>query len=295
MTIFQPMQDTSIIRVLILGSTGMLGHTLVSYLRSQPHIHVFTASRSNQNSADPNAFTFDAKFPLSISKYLQTCKPDVVINCIGIIKQMPAANDPIECISTNSILPHVIAMECEKVGARFIHISTDCVFSGKKGNYYESDNPDATDLYGRSKLMGEVYDKGALTLRTSIIGHEINSKHSLLEWFLSQSESAQGFTKAIFSGLTTLELSKVIVQNVIPRKALTGLYHVSSEPINKYDLLNLIKSVYQKNISIIPNNSVAIDRSLNSSSFQQAFHYKPTSWESQIDDLYRFNNRTNND
>jgi dTDP-4-dehydrorhamnose reductase len=211
-----------------------------------------------------------------------------VINGIGLIKQLPSAHDPISAIKINALLPHQLARVCAAQNARLIHISTDCVFSGSKGLYRESDTPDATDLYGRTKLMGEIEYGNALTLRTSIIGPELHSNSSLLDWFLSQTGSVKGFTKAVFSGLPTVEIARVIADYVIPRPTLTGLYHVASQPINKHALLSLIAQIYQKNIDIMPDDKLVIDRSLNSDRFCDDTGYHAPQWDELITRMYKF-------
>ncbi|MBA2628810.1 MAG: sugar nucleotide-binding protein, partial [Rickettsiaceae bacterium] len=169
-----------------------------------------------------------------------------------------------------------------------IHISTDCVFSGSEGSYTEDDFPDAYDLYGRSKLLGEVDYPNAITLRTSIIGHELSGNRSLINWFLSQDKKASGFTKAIYSGLPTIELAEIIDKYVIPRPQMHGLYHVSSEPINKYELLKLVRDVYTKDIEIEPSDKLIIDRSLNSERFRNETGYKPPIWSKLVQKMYEF-------
>lgn len=206
-------------------------------------------------------------------------KPDVVVNCVGIIKQLSIAHDPLAVLPTNAMLPHRIARLCAIADARLVHISTDCVFSGRQGGYRESDAADAVDLYGQSKFIGEVRDDPhAITLRTSIIGHELGSRHALVDWFLSQQGRVPGYVKAIFSGLPVIELARVIQDVVIPRRDLYGLYHVSAQPIAKCDLLRLIAEVYGKIIDIIPEGTVVIDRSLNSERFTQATGYVAPEW-----------------
>ena len=215
----------------------------------------------------------------SLTQAIEHANPDVVINCVGLVKQLSTAHDPLVVLPINSMYPHRLAAICEQRGARLIHISTDCVFDGLKGNYVESDQSDATDLYGKSKYIGELNDKPhAITLRTSIIGHELNSSTGLIEWFLSQSGSIRGFKRAIFSGLPTVELARVIKDYVIPREELNGLYHVSAEPISKYDLLNLVAKIYGKKIEIIPDSEFIIDRSLNSELFQSETGYRAPAW-----------------
>ena len=218
----------------------------------------------------------------SIRKLITKHKPDIVINCVGLVKQLSAANDPLVAMPINALFPHKLARLCFEYGARLVHMSTDCVFSGSKGMYTENDYADARDLYGLSKLIGEVDYSNAVTLRTSIIGHELNSHRSLVDWFLSQNDDVKGFKRAIFSGLPTVEIAQVISELVIPHKQLTGVYHLSADPISKYDLLSLVAKVYKKNIKIKEDNDFVIDRSLDSSRFRRETSYSPPSWESLI-------------
>jgi dTDP-4-dehydrorhamnose reductase len=184
------------------------------------------------------------------------------------------------------MLPHRRARLCALAGARLVHVSTDCVFSGGRGNYAESDAADALDLYGRSKHMGEVDYPNAITLRTSIIGHELDSRHGLLEWFLAQSGQCKGFTRAVFSGLPTVELARVVRDFVLQQPALRGVYHVSAAPIDKYTLLKLVARVYGKSIDIVADDQLAIDRSLNSSRFSQASGYQAPPWETLVQAMH---------
>ena len=213
-------------------------------------------------------------------------KPDVVINCIGIIKQLPNANDHLESLAINATLPHRLAKYCDATGARLVHFSTDCVFSGRRGLYEEVDFPDAYDLYGRSKFLGEVAYENSITLRTSIIGHELGRSNSLVDWFLSQSGNVKGFTKAIFSGLPTIEVARIVKEHVIPNSKLSGLYHLSADPINKYDLLNLVAGTYGKGINIIADDNLVIDRSLNSDRFRKATGFMPKPWSVLIKSMH---------
>jgi dTDP-4-dehydrorhamnose reductase len=210
-------------------------------------------------------------------------RPDVVINCIGLIKQLADAKDPLTALPINAMLPHRLARLCELGGARLIHVSTDCVFSGRKGMYLESDLSDAEDLYGKSKYIGELHDlPHAVTLRTSIIGHELGSNYALVDWFLSQQGSVKGFTKAIFSGLPTVELARVMKDFVIPHPQLNGLYHVAAAPIDKFELLNQVAAQYGKQIEIRPDDALVIDRSLDGSRFHQATGYVAPAWPELI-------------
>jgi len=214
--------------------------------------------------------------------------PDVVVNCVGVVKQLAAADDALISIPLNSLLPHRLAHLCAETGSRLIHFSTDCVFSGKKGSYLESDVPDATDLYGRSKLLGEVDYPHAITLRTSLIGHELHGARSLLSWFLAQEGSVKGFTKAIFSGLPTVEIARVIEEYLLPHPDLHGVYQLSVDPISKHDLLSIVKDVYGKQIEIIPDDSLVIDRSLDSNRFREATGFVPKPWSELVQAMYDF-------
>jgi dTDP-4-dehydrorhamnose reductase len=282
-------------RILILGASGMLGSTLLRYLLEQNDVvamgTVRTASAESLFTPEMQRAIYcgiDADDAICLQQLMTLSAPDVVINCIGLIKQLPSAHDPISAIKINALLPHQLAQMCTAQNARLIHFSTDCVFSGSKGLYRESDTPDAIDLYGRTKLLGEIDYGSALTLRTSIIGPELNSNSSLLDWFLSQTGSIKGFTKAVFSGLPTVEIARVIADYVIPRPTLTGLYHVSSQPINKYALLTLISQIYQKNIHIVPDDKLVIDRSLNSDHFCDDTGYHAPQWDELIARMHKF-------
>ncbi|MEN5314151.1 SDR family oxidoreductase [Pseudomonas koreensis] len=281
-------------KVLVLGVTGMLGSTVFRQFHGVPHLEVWGTLR-NPNGA--KHFPEDTHGSLvsnvdvldqdSLVSAMARVKPDVVINCVGLIKQLADAKDPLSALPINAMLPHRISKLCALAGARLIHISTDCVFSGRKGSYTEEDVSDAEDLYGKSKYIGELHaEPNAVTLRTSIIGHELGSQFSLVDWFLSQSGSVKGYEKAIFSGLPTVELARVIRDYVIPNPELRGLYHVSVAPIDKLSLLRLIADVYKKEIDIVADSHVAIDRSLNSSKFQTATGYVPPSWLELVKSMY---------
>jgi dTDP-4-dehydrorhamnose reductase len=280
--------------VLVLGSTGMLGSTMLRYFQSCDRYKVLGTSRridvpeSLKSSGDLILRGVDVENPDILENILDKHRPAVVINCVGLVKQLDSSADPLQAMAINSIFPHRLNHLCQIFGTRLILISTDCVFDGELGMYTEADWPNALDLYGRSKLLGEVSNSSAITLRTSIIGHEIGKSHSLLEWFLGQTSEVKGFRKAIFSGLPTIELSRVIHDYVIPNSELNGLYHVSSKPINKFDLLSLIASHYQKEISIIPDDDFIIDRSLNSSKFAFEAGFKANSWPDMIGEMCKF-------
>lgn len=215
-------------------------------------------------------------------------RPDVVINCIGLVKQLTESEDPLQALPINALLPHRLARLCALVGARFVHISTDCVFNGSKGNYSESDPSDAEDLYGRSKYLGEVAYPHAITLRTSIIGHELTRAQGLIGWFLAQQERVKGYRRAIFSGLPTVELSRIVRDIVLPNHDLSGIYHVAAAPIAKYDLLKLVAEVYGKDVVIEPDDRLVIDRSLNAGLFQAATGYVAPPWQELVARMHEF-------
>jgi dTDP-4-dehydrorhamnose reductase len=224
----------------------------------------------------------------SLTHLFAVVHPDVVINCIGLVKQLAEADAPLIAIPINSLLPHRLARLCELAGARLVHMSTDCVFSGEKGMYTEADAADAKDLYGRSKYLGEVDYPHAITLRTSIIGHELDGARSLIGWFLAQEGSVKGYRRAIFSGLPTVEIARVIRDHVISHPDLHGIYHVSAEPINKFDLLTLVAQTYGKAIDISADDQLVIDRSLDSTRFRQATGFKPKPWPELVRSMREF-------
>lgn len=280
-------------RILILGGTGMLGHRLWLNL-SQAHETWVTVR------GDPSQFPDIPEFPRKyirpgidalivdqVRDAIASVQPDLVINCIGLIKQMPLVNDPFYSISLNALFPHQVALICRTGGIRMIHISTDCVFSGKKGYYVESDPSDAEDFYGRTKFLGEVVYPHTITLRTSIIGRELKTRFGLIEWFLAQKNTIRGYKKAVYTGFTTDELSHIILSHVIPRTDLSGVYHVSSDPISKYDLLTLVKDSFGRNLTILPDEDFVSDRSLDSLRFRQLTGYKPPAWPVMVDELKR--------
>ncbi|HMR73165.1 MAG TPA: SDR family oxidoreductase [Candidatus Saccharibacteria bacterium] len=272
-------------RVLVLGVTGMLGSSLFRAFRADGSLDTFGTMRSEAGAMHFAPKLRDALIPnvhieseASILSAFAISKPDVVINCVGLIKQHPHANDYLENLAINAVLPHRLARYSNVVGARLVHFSTDCVFSGKSGQYREGDCPDACDLYGRTKFLGEVDYENAVTLRTSIIGHELASAKSLVDWFLGQSGEIKGYRRAIFSGLPTIELARVVREYVVPNPALRGLYHVSVDPISKYELLRLVAECYERDVAIFADEDVVIDRSLNSDRFKEATGFRPEPW-----------------
>jgi len=273
-------------RILIVGAAGMLGHVLLSELSARDGLEVLGTVRAGEGlgrwfPADLLARIrggVDAERFDTVRRALDAVRPDAVVNCTGIVKQRPDAKDPVISIRTNSLFPHLLARACAEAGARMIHIGTDCVFSGEKGGYRESDRPDPADLYGRTKLLGEVNAAGTVTLRTSLIGHELSGRQGLVEWFLAQEGTVKGFARALFSGFPTVEMARIVAERVIPNEGLTGLYHVSSDPIAKYDLLRLVAEEYGVRIGIDREEEFACDRSLDSSRFRESTGYEPPPW-----------------
>jgi dTDP-4-dehydrorhamnose reductase len=278
-------QDDIRMNVLVLGAAGMLGNAVMRFLADSPGLDVWGSVRSTASVRfmpellrDRLMTGVDVENSDALIRLFSETRPDVVINCIGLVKQLAEADDPLQALPVNALLPHRLARLCAAVGARLVHVSTDCVFSGSRGLYREEDVSDARDLYGISKYLGEVDYDNAITLRTSIIGHELNSTQGLVGWFLAQSGRVQGYAKAIFSGLPTVELARVIRDHVIPHPEMHGLYHVSADPISKLELLSLVARIYDHHIEIVPDERVQIDRSLDSSRFRAATGYQPPAW-----------------
>jgi dTDP-4-dehydrorhamnose reductase len=224
----------------------------------------------------------------TLTRLFAELRPAIVVNCIGLVKQVDNSDDPLLALAVNSMLPHRLARLCKLVDARLVHISTDCVFKGAKGDYRESDPSDAEDLYGKSKFLGEVAYPGTVTLRTSIIGRELASAHGLIDWFLAQEGRVKGYRRAIFSGLPTAELARIVRDIVLPRQELSGLYHVASAPIDKLSLLRLVADVYGKSIDIVPDDAVAINRSLNADLFAGATGYMSPAWPNLVRSMHDF-------
>ena len=278
-------------RILIFGGDGMLGHQLLMQLQSGHDVKV--TLRQNLMAYAPfkifnsnNVYDgIDIRSMERLIEVMADFRPEAVINAVGIVKQRPSAKESIPSLEINALLPHRLAVLCKAVGARLIHLSTDCVFSGKKGNYLESDPCDAEDLYGKSKYLGEVQETNCLTLRTSIIGRELTRHTSLLDWFLAQNGQVRGFSKAIYSGFTTLEMSRIIEKMLVDHPSASGVYQVSSNPIDKYALLLLIRERFGLNIEIISDNSFICDRSLDSTRFRSQFNYTPPTWHAMVEEL----------
>jgi dTDP-4-dehydrorhamnose reductase len=229
----------------------------------------------------------DASQLATVEACLARVKPAAVVNCIGIVKQRDEAKMAVPTIRVNSLFPHLLADLCEKCGARLIHVSTDCVFSGERGSYTEDDTPDPVDLYGRSKLLGEVDRDGALTLRTSIIGWEVMGNASLLEWFAAQrNRIIKGYRRVIYSGLSTASLADVMGYVLEEQPRLSGLYHVASQPVSKYELLSRLRDALGwTDIRVEPDDEEYCDRSLSAARFIAATKWQPSAWDEMIAEL----------
>jgi dTDP-4-dehydrorhamnose reductase len=275
-------------RILVLGGAGALGHKMFQLLRqkfpdthctirgkiSDPtlrHIELFQAGNVIEQ--------IDASDFARLAALLDSLRPEFVVNCIGVIKQRPATHDIITSLTLNSLLPHKLAELCQRTGSKLIHFSTDCVFSGSRGSYREDDVSDATDIYGRTKYLGETREESALTLRTSFIGRELAHHVSLLDWFLSQNhQQVNGYTNAIYTGLTSIELVRVVSLIIGQHRELSGLYQVTSKAISKFELLGLLRDAYKLDIRIQADTGFRCNRSMVGEKFQQATGYCSPSW-----------------
>jgi dTDP-4-dehydrorhamnose reductase len=278
------------VKVLVLGGFGMLGHKVceVFSARFDLWVTVRSAPAGVEVAAVERTITeVRAEDFESVALAVTDVRPDVIVNCIGIVKQLAAAKSAIPSIEVNALFPHRVAKLAESLDARMIQISTDCVFSGRKGFYSEGDEPDPVDLYGRTKLLGETEYEHTLTVRTSIVGRELTGANGLLEWFLLQSGSVRGFRRAIFSGLTTRALAETLALVIEEHPTLNGVWHVASEPINKYDLLGEFARVYHRDVRIEPDDSVEIDRSLDDKRFRAATQITQPAWPEMLDELAR--------
>jgi dTDP-4-dehydrorhamnose reductase len=273
-------------KVLVLGLYGMLGHKLARVLANQ---HQIWGTCRNLNAIEiipkqrimENVNVNDFQ---SIMDAIDAVKPEVVINCIGVIKQLKAADDMQISLELNSLFPQKLAMACETRNIRLIHFSTDCVFSGKKGMYKESDIPDATDVYGKTKYLGEVKGTNCFTIRSSIIGRELGTQNGLLEWFITnRGKTVKGYRNAIYSGFTTLEMGNIVNNIISNHPKLSGVWQVASQPISKFELLNIINDKFNLDAKIEPFDDFFCNRSLDGSKFSMKTGYDAPSWESMID------------
>lgn len=279
-------------KVLIFGGGGMLGHKLFQVL-GERFDAMATIRGGFESLASYGIFHkeriiegVNVESTDDVERTISKVRPDVIINAVGVIKQKPSAGDIETTLTVNSIFPNRLAGLSGQLGFRLICVSTDCVFKGDRGGYTEADTPDALDLYGQSKHWGEVTNGNCLTLRTSIIGHELGTSHSLIDWFFSnRGGKVKGFRNAIYSGFPTVTFASIIADVIENQRDLSGLYHVSSEPIDKYSLLELVKARAGLNIDIEPDDDFMIDRSLNSDRFREATGFRPATWERMIDEM----------
>lgn len=290
-------------RILVLGATGMIGHRMWASLSKFHDVHA-TIRKSELGALeqlegidkDCVFYNVDVLDDAALLDVFQKVKPEMVLNCVGVVKQLAASKNHIVSIELNALFPHKLAKLCTEFGSRMIQFSTDCVFSGKKGMYTEQDEPDATDLYGRSKILGEVdYLDNVLTIRTSSIGREVFPHGGLVEWFLSQEgKEIKGFSKAIYSGFPTHALAMVINDFILPNPELKGIMHVSAEAINKFELLQLVNEELGRDITINEDSNFEMERSLDSSLFQEKVGFKPAPWKELVKDLNVDNEFYNN-
>ena len=280
------------LKVLILGATGMLGHKLYQVLR--PSADVVGTIRSGYkiisryNFLEPTILIprFDALQPNAPKQVIESIQPDVVVNCIGVINKLLEKTGTETARRLNAELPHELYRICRPRGIRLIHISTDCVFTGTKGRYTEDDIPDAVDVYGSTKALGELREDGALTLRTSLIGRELHSSNGLLEWFISRKGGeVEGWTNAIFSGFPTLHISRIVADVIARHSGLSGLYNVAAEPISKFHLLSLINQAFGLNIVIKESPEPREDKSLDAAKFNKATGFIPLPWPQMIKEM----------
>ena len=283
-------------KILTLGSTGMLGHTIIRKLSSDFEVIGTVRQKKLSDKFLANFSNIDFIASTSVEDFsdlkekIKKTKPDVIINCIGIIKQLEAAKNPIMSIEVNSLFPHKLAEFTNKEDIKLIHFSTDCVFSGKKGGYTMQDIPDPVDLYGKTKLLGELSGKGCLTIRSSIIGRELYSRNGFVEWFLSnKGKKVRGYSKAIYSGFTTIEMCNIIKNIIKNNLNLEGVYQIASQPISKYQLLIIIKKALGLDIDVESYDGVVCDRSLDGKEFEQTTNYKSPSWDEMIKEFAKDN------
>ncbi|WP_115118571.1 SDR family oxidoreductase [Synechococcus sp. UW105] len=282
-------------KTLILGGSGLIGSTILSFFADHNIYDLHTICRKPDilarrlpdriRSAQLDATNFN-----QLRDYLKFNSFDVVINCAGLTKHLPNSSLTEYACPVNSYLPHFLANNSIEFGFHLIHISSDCVFAGSRGDYSELDSPDALDVYGKSKHLGEVSNiPNVLTLRTSTVGHELSTSYGLLEWFLRQ-DKCNGFKNAFFSGLTTLELSQFLHTYLLSKSRVSGLLNLAGPKIDKFTLLDIVKNVYNRDICILPDSSVSIDRSLNSKRLQSLLCYNPPTWLNMIKAMHAHHN-----
>lgn len=278
-------------RIVIFGAGGMLGHQLVR--RWQDKYEVYAVLHGNPDKGqgaglfrpDRSICGIDVRSIDAVAACLDRVQPDAIVNAAGIVKQAALSSDCVYSLDVNAIFPQRLATLGATIGARVIHFSTDCVYSGTRGYYSEDIVADPEDLYGRSKWLGELNQPHCVTFRTSIVGRQLSQKLGLLEWFLSQRGTVKGFTRAIYSGFTTIEMTRIVEDVLTKHPQATGIWHVSSDPISKYDLLMLFKHHFRLDTKIVPDDTFVCDRSLDSSRFRSKFQYTPPTWQAMVSEL----------
>lgn len=280
-------------QLLVTGAHGTLGHVVCEVL-SLRHDVIGVSRRPLAAYASPPWMKpprltliddLDLTDGEAMARRLPASGVSVVVNCAGLIKQKPAAKDPMAVLQANSVMPRRLAQWCDARGAHLIHISTDCVFSGRRGGYCEADTPDPDESYGMSKMLGEIPASPHLTLRTSFIGPQLAGTEGLFAWFLAQQVAIKGFSRAVFSGFTTLALARIIERIIDAPTPLSGLYHLASQPISKYDLLCAIEQRLGRGLTIERDESFVCDRSLDGRRFADATGIASPSWDEMLDEL----------
>lgn len=279
-------------RVLILGGNGMLGHQLWRHFSNRFETRV-TLRDGLSEFAERDALDMrqaitgiDVRCEDDLLAVFSSFRPDAVVNAVGMVKQRAEAKAALPSLELNAVLPHRLGLYCAAAGARLIHMSTDCVFSGERGGYTEDDESDAGDIYGRTKYLGEITDAHCVTLRTSIIGLELSRKTGLIEWFLAQRGVINGYRKALYTGFTTQEMARVIERILTRHTDLSGLWQVASDPIDKFQLLgSLSKKLGRDDIDIQPDDTFICDRTLIGDRFNAATGYRCPTWDSMLDEL----------
>ena len=267
-------------KILILGGKGMAGHVITAYLQQKPEYHVLYTSRDRN---DKNGIYLDVTDSTKLEEVIDRIKPDITVNCVGILNDYADKNTKL-AFQVNSLLPHQLVKLTERINGKLIHISTDCVFLGTKGEYTEKDTPDGTSFYAQSKQLGEIISDKHLTIRTSIIGPELKENGiGLFLWFMKQKGKIKGYEKVFWNGVTTLELAKAI-ENMI-KYEITGLYHLgSNQKISKYRLLCMTKEIFNKtDVEIIPDSNIVLDRTIKST--RTDYHYQIPTYEIMMKEL----------
>lgn len=278
-------------KVLVLGATGMLGHAQLGALLEAPGIEARGAVRTAESvqRLPPTmrahaTVAGDLDRPGSLQALLDAEHPAVVINCTSLPKA--DLQDAAKAYAFYGVLPRRLAHLCRERGIRLVQVGSDGVFSGSRGHYTERDLPDATDVYGTAKLLGEVDGPGAVTIRTSIVGPELGTRAGLLEWFLGQSGPVRAFDRAMWSGLPTIVLARLVRDAILPRPALQGIFHVASAPVSKYELLRHIAAAWGREVEWIVDSSVAIDRTLDAARFRETTGWVAPGWPELVNIMH---------